>query len=90
MSTIPYHVLIKHRSEFEGKIRFVFGGDGDVVQVNEIIKHILSLALQALIEDDIYDLEEAFLMLVTPDHEIDETQLLHQLNSIVSEYKAKR
>ena len=28
-------------------------------------------------------------MLVTPDHEIDETQLLHQLNSIVSEYKAK-
>lgn len=32
-------VLIKHRSEFEGKIRFVFGGDGDVVQVNEIIKH---------------------------------------------------
>ena len=31
-------VLIKHRSEFEGKIRFVFGGDGDVVQVNEIIK----------------------------------------------------
>ena len=57
--------------------------------VSSFTQHILSLALQALIEDDIYDLEEAFLMLVTPDHEIDETQLLHQLNSIVSEYKAK-
>ena len=78
----PGNILID-----EGKIAWIdFGMMGTV---SSFTQHILSLALQALIEDDIYDLEEAFLMLVTPDHEIDETQLLQQLNSIVSEYKAK-
>lgn len=78
----PGNILID-----EGQIAWIdFGMMGTV---SSFTQHILSLALQALIEDDIYDLEEAFLMLVTPDHEIDETQLLHQLNSIVSEYKAK-
>lgn len=31
-------VLVNHRTEFEGKIKFLFGGDGDVEQVKEIIK----------------------------------------------------
>lgn len=78
----PGNILID-----EGKIAWIdFGMMGTV---SSFTQHILSLALQALIEDDIYDLEEAFLMLVTPDHEIDQTQLISQLNSIVSEYKAK-
>lgn len=31
-------VLVNHRTEFDGKIQFLFGGDGDVEQVKEIIK----------------------------------------------------
>lgn len=31
-------VLIKHKTTFEGKVKFLFGGDGDVEQVKEIIK----------------------------------------------------
>lgn len=31
-------VLVNHRTEFDGKIKFLFGGDGDVEQVKEIIK----------------------------------------------------
>ena len=31
-------VLIKHKMTFEGKVKFLFGGDGDVEQVKEIIK----------------------------------------------------
>lgn len=78
----PGNILID-----KGKIAWIdFGMMGTV---SSFTQHILSLALQALIEDDIYDLEEAFLMLVSPDHEIDQTQLVNQLNSIVSEYKAK-
>lgn len=71
----------------EGKIAWIdFGMMGTV---STYTQHILSMALQALIEDDIYDLEEAFLMLVTPDHEIDQVQLIGQLKGIVNEYKSK-
>ena len=31
-------VLIKHKTTFEGKVKFLFGGDGDIEQVKEIIK----------------------------------------------------
>ncbi len=31
-------VLVNHKTEFDGKIKFLFGGDGDVEQVKEIIK----------------------------------------------------
>lgn len=31
-------VLIKHKTEFAGKLRFMFGGDGDVDQVTDLIK----------------------------------------------------
>lgn len=31
-------VLTNHKAEFDGKVKFLFGGDGDVEQVKEIIK----------------------------------------------------
>lgn len=31
-------VLTKHKAEFDGKVKFLFGGDGEVDQVKEIIK----------------------------------------------------
>ena len=31
-------VLVNHKTEFDGKVKFLFGGDGDVEQVKEIIK----------------------------------------------------
>ena len=39
-------VLIEHKAEFEGKLEFLFGGDGDIEQVTEIIKanHLTDIA----------------------------------------------
>lgn len=34
-----FDVLVKHKSEFQRKLKFMFGGDGDIDQVKEIIKH---------------------------------------------------
>lgn len=50
-------------------------------------QRIITKAVYAIVDDDIYDLEEAFLLLVKPEQEINQTQLIHQLDMIVEKYK---
>lgn len=49
----------------------------------------LKKAIQAIVDDDVYDLEEAFLLLVQAEDEINHAQLISQLGSILDQYKQK-
>lgn len=70
---------------FHHKIAWIdFGMMGTITADTQ---RIISKAVSAIINDDIYDLEEAFLMLVRPEQEINQTQLIHQLDMIVEKYK---
>lgn len=70
---------------FKGKIAWIdFGMMGSLTADTQ---RIITKAVYAIIDDDIYDLEEAFLMLVKPEQEINQTQLIHQLDMIVDKYK---
>ena len=52
-------------------------------------QQILTKGIKAVLDDDIYDLEEAFLMLTKPEQKINEGQLIYQLNMIVEKYKQR-
>jgi len=52
-------------------------------------RQILAKGVQAVLDDDIYDLQDAFLMLVKPSQQIDEARLIRQLNAIVEQYKTR-
>lgn len=70
---------------FQGKIAWIdFGMMGTLTADTQ---RIISKAVYAVVDDDIYDLEEAFLLLVKPEQEINQTQLIHQLDMIVEKYK---
>lgn len=69
----------------DGKIAFIdFGMMGTVTPVTQ---QILTKGIKAILDDDIYDLQDAFLMLVKTNQQINETQLISQLNNIVEKYK---
>lgn len=70
---------------YKNKIAWIdFGMMGTITADTQ---RIISKAVTAIIDDDIYDLEEAFLMLVRPEQEINQSQLIHQLDMIVDKYK---
>ena len=71
----------------DNKIAWIdFGMMGTVTPSTQ---QILTKGIKAVLDDDIYDLEEAFLMLTKPEQKINEGQLIYQLNMIVEKYKQR-
>ena len=70
-----------------GKIAWIdFGMTGTV---SPKVRNILEKAILAILGDDMYALENAFLMLCEAKKPVDSTRLLNQISSIVRQYEAK-
>lgn len=70
-----------------GKIAWV--DFGMMSSITSDTQNVIFQAVQAILNDDIYELEQAFLMLVNPEDEIDHVRLISQLTTIVEQYKKK-
>ncbi|WP_238551736.1 ABC1 kinase family protein [Kandleria vitulina] len=69
---------------YKEKIAWIdFGMMGSITADTQ---RILSKAITSILEDDIYGLLDAFLLLVKPEQEINQAQLIRQLDSIVEKY----
>ena len=69
---------------YKGKIAWIdFGMMGTITADTQ---RILSKAITSVLEDDIYGLLDAFLLLVKPEQDINQTQLIRQLDNIVEKY----
>lgn len=70
----------------DGKIAWIDLGMTGTVSEN--LRHIIKIAVEAVINDDIYSLTNAFLSVGKPEGEVDRSRLYSQIDSFVRRYKA--
>lgn len=71
----------------DGKIAWIDLGMAGTVSSD--IQSIFTGAVRAVLDDDIYALENALLLVGEPKHPINQTTLINQISSVIDQYKSK-